>query len=209
MNYIDVIKSIIIILTFVCLWYFIIRKIKPSGVIKDSCVGRGCTSIGCNKDNCNAGYCIGEDCKAGNCVGLNCRAGNCFGYKCTPGKCIDKKCINGLCPSGGKKCTDGKAYKIKRPLYYKVTKYFPNDTFFNPPLCYNSHTIKDFKLGRGNNIGIKSLNIHNKGNISYEGVFNSNLKNITGIRDNDKINYTIPVYSKNDNCKVCIGKICE
>lgn len=209
MNYVNIIKSIIIILIFVCLWYFIIRKIKPHGFIKDSCIGRGCVSIGCNGDDCKAGYCIGEKCKAGNCVGKNCIAGDCYGYDCMPGKCVDKDCTDGLCPSGGKRCIDGKAYKIKRPPYYRLTKYLPNDTILNPPLCYHTHTVGDIKSGRGHNLNIQSLSINNKGNISFDGVFNSNLKKITGIKDSDKINYTIPYYSKNSNCQICIGKECE
>ncbi len=201
----------IIFITFVnilffSIWCIFIKKVKAHRNKKGDCFGNKCISIGCNGDGCKAGYCIGESCQAGNCVGKECIAGDCFGFNCNPGVCQDPDCPNGTCPQTNKICTDGKAYNIKRPFYYKYTKHLPEGTMLNPPLCSPSLTIKELRKGRGRDIDIKSLNIYQKHTIPYIDIFKNGNSNI---KDQDIVNYTIPNYRKNYNCQICVGKKCE
>jgi hypothetical protein len=148
--------------------------------------------------------CVGEKCFAKDCEDRNCKAGDCYGFGCISGVCHDKNCLPGECPEPNKQCTDGRKYKIQRPFYYPITKHWLKNTFVNPRLCKDL-TVGDLREGRMMGLDIHSINTHENGTFLYQNIFNPKFK----INDNEIVNYTIPMFHRDDNCKLCLKNKCE
>jgi hypothetical protein len=201
-----VLRLIFLNIIFCCIYWIFIRRIRVVKYKRGDCYGQRCVSVGCNGMNCVAGKCIGENCKAGNCVGKNCRAGDCFGFNCKPGTCLDTDCPKGTCPQQNKKCIDGVKYNINRPFYYKLTKNFSDDTLLNPKLCADLR-IGDVREGRLKDMKIHTVNTRENGTFLYQDIFMGS--NMNKIKDNETINYTIPMYDYDNNCRMCVKNRCE
>lgn len=184
-------------------------------------VGYGSTALPCYGDFCQAGNCIGEGCKAGDCYGYGCKGGDCYGYGCQPGICYDTRCLetqNVLhassktlnktklfsnsylgCPPHTKSCNNGRAYDVKRPFYYQLTRFLPENTILNPPICYTYTTVKDVRDGRLNGLGIKYLWLSKHGIVNYFRVFKND------IDDNEIVLNSYPQVIKNNTCEYCLA----
>jgi hypothetical protein len=202
----------------ICSWLLFFYNIFPNTNVKGckgkecisrACIGRGCKTGSCEGFKCTAGYCEGEFCEAGDCYGEGCVAGDCYGYGCKPGKCQDPKCNPLNCPQINKNCKDGKIKKIKRPLYWEITKNLPNDTILNPPLCYNKLTLGDLKGGKLDNLGINTISLDNGNNIRYDSINKEQIEEITGSSINSIVTATKPAIFKNNNCEYCTKKGCS
>jgi hypothetical protein len=215
-NKLRILSVLTLIVLFI--WYFSIRNIVNKGFTDECnndncntkpCYQRYCKSGDCKGNNCRSGDCYGEYCIAGNCYGKNCKAGNCYGYGCSAGICYDPDCDSKTCPQINKGCTDGKAFNINRPFYYKYTKNLPNDTFINPPLCDRYIRFRDLKEGRTDGLDLLTVNIYNRGTIPYSQINNNNLDIILNTQDNDIISGSVPYMYKNDNCEICTRDKCH
>jgi len=192
-----------------------INGCRGQNCVSKDCVGYRCQTINCTGSGCIAGDCYGEDCQAGGCIGSNCKAGDCFGLNCKPGVCIDPNCPEKTCLQINKKCTDGKAHEIRKNYILKLRDIFPKRSVFNVPFC-DDIKVYDIRNGKLENLGIKNVQILNKGTLEYSNVYYSNNDTsfkIDGktikINDDDLVTATDPATFKDINCNICKKGSCN
>ena len=209
---ISVFLLIIMIITIIGIVFvkIFVQKVHPNkfvlGCKGTSCqseraVGYSSTALPCYGDFCQGGNCIGEGCKAGDCYGYGCKGGDCYGYGCQPGICYDTRCQNNPrgCPPHIKSCTNGRAYDVKRPFYFPLTRFLPENTILNPPICYTYMNVKDVRDGRLNGLDIQYLWLSRHGIVDYNRVFKND------IDDNEIVLNTFPQVIKNNTCEFCLA----